>query len=174
MTKEQFKYQVVPVKDKLFRLALMMLKDRQDAEDILQEVFLKLWSIRQKLTGYKSIEALAMTITKNLCLDKLKSYAHRNRVSKDVHSMELDARTLTPEKEAELSDSMSQLKKIINALPEQQKLVLHLRDVEQYSTEEISGLTGLNDGTIRVTLSRARKVIRKELSRIQDYDQKRD
>ncbi len=174
MTKEQFKYQVIPVKDKLFRLALMMLKDRQEAEDTLQDVFLKLWSIRQKLVGYNSIEALAMTITKNLCLDKLKSYAHRNKSSKDVHQMELDSRTMTPDKEAELSDSLNLLGKIINSLPEQQKLVLHLRDVEHYTTEEISKLTGLNDGTIRVTLSRARKTVRDELSRIQDYDRKRD
>lgn len=174
MDKQQFTYQVIPVKDKLYRLALILLHDRQEAEDTLQDVFLKLWSIRQKLNGYNSIEALAMTITRNLCLDKLKSYRHRHLDPSDVHTMELDARIQTPEQMTEISNSMQLVERLIENLPEQQRLVLHLRDVEHYSTEEISAITGLTNGNIRVALSRARKSVRDELSRIDDYENTRN
>jgi len=73
MTVETFKIEVLPLKHKLYRFAKRLLKNATEAEDIVQEVFIRLWSRREKLSEYKSIEAFAMTITKNLCLDNLKS-----------------------------------------------------------------------------------------------------
>ena len=72
MTIENFKSEVLPIKNKLYRVANRMLNDSAEAEDTVQEVFLRLWSKKEKLKEYRSIEAFAMVITKNLCLDKIK------------------------------------------------------------------------------------------------------
>ena len=82
MTTEEFKSEVLPVKNKLYRLALRLIGDAEEAQDIVQEIFLRLWSKREKLREYRSIEAFAMTMTRNLCLDKLKSPANKKMVSR--------------------------------------------------------------------------------------------
>ena len=84
MDKQEFKTLVLPSKGKLFRIALSLLSSREEAEDTLQDVFLKLWHMREKLPQYNSVEALAVTMTKNLCLDKLRSYKHRKQDDGEV------------------------------------------------------------------------------------------
>ena len=78
MTIEKFKEDILPMKNKLFRMALRLLKSTAEAEDVVQEIFLKLWSKRETLKEYRSIEAFSMTMTKNLCLDKLKAKSSKN------------------------------------------------------------------------------------------------
>src|ERR1035437_5019654 len=73
MDLREFKIQVFPLKNKLFRIANRLLDDSEDAKDIVQEVFIKLWNMRDKLDIYRSVEALAVVSTRNLCLDKLKT-----------------------------------------------------------------------------------------------------
>ena len=72
MELETFKITVLPLREKLINISWRMIEDRSDAEDIVQETFLKLWQIREKLDGYNSVEALAVQVAKNLALDKLK------------------------------------------------------------------------------------------------------
>ena len=72
MELETFKITVLPLREKLINISWRMMEDRSDAEDIVQETFLKLWQIREKLDGYNSVEALAVQVAKNLALDKLK------------------------------------------------------------------------------------------------------
>src|SRR5689334_1642447 len=102
MDLQEFKIKVYPVRDKLFRLAKMMLQNREEAEDTLQEVFLKLWMLRQGLPAYNSIEALAMKMTKNACLNKLKSQKVKKMV--DVTYLEVDSGYETPYKSLERQD----------------------------------------------------------------------
>ena len=103
MTIQTFKSNVFPVQAKLFRLAKTMLPDEEDAEDTVQEALLKLWQNRHNLTNYRSIEALAMVITKNLCLDKLKA-SHRQRMVPMSPATDAVDRT-TPYQQIEQSDS---------------------------------------------------------------------
>lgn len=169
MTKEQFKILVMPSKAKLLRLAIALLSDRQEAEDTLQDAFLKLWHMREKLSEYKSVEALAVTMTKNLCLDKLRSYRHRKQNANEFESMHLVSEFPDPAKTTELSESSASIQSIIRTLPDQQRLVMHLRDIEQYSYDEIEELTGLARNNIRVNLSRARKTVREQYLKRQNY-----
>lgn len=167
MTIQTFKRTVFPVQAKLLRLAKTLLSNEEDAEDTVQEALLKLWQNRQNLGNYRSIEALAMVITKNLCFDKLKtSYAQRV-VPLTPTTQVIDQST--PYQQTERSDSARLLRQLIAQLPEQQRLVIHLRDVEEYSYEEMEQLTGMCVNNIRVALSRARRSVREMYTKINAY-----
>ncbi|MFC5410157.1 RNA polymerase sigma factor [Larkinella bovis] len=169
MDLQTFKQKVLPVQGRLFRLAKLFLRNREEAEDALQEVLLRLWSKRQQLETYTSVEALAVQMTRNLCLDQLKSYANRN-TGGDADLTTVQASQVSPYQQVELSDSAGLLGRIIDALPESQKLILHLRDVEEYSFEEIEEITGLTVNNIRVILSRARQRVRDSYVKTNDYE----
>jgi RNA polymerase sigma-70 factor (ECF subfamily) len=168
MDLQMFKQKVLPVKDKLFRLAKTMLRHHEEAEDALQEVFLKLWTNQHKLAACTSVEAFAMTVTKNLCLDKLKAKTPRHLA--DITEMELDSGDTTPYQSFEFRNSAEIMRRLVDQLPEQQRLILHLRDVEGYSFDEIEQITQLPLNTIRVTLSRARKLVRDRYLKIEKYE----
>lgn len=174
MTKEEFKTRVLPVKGKLFRLAVTMLSSRHEAEDTIQDAYLKLWNMRERLSEYSSVEALAVTITKNLCLDKLRSYRNRKQNAGGLEHMQLvSAEQNDPAKTLELNESLQEVHELIAGLPDQQRLVIHLRDIEQHSYEEIAKMTGLKVNNIRVALSRARKSVREEYIRKQNYEHRK-
>lgn len=167
MTLETFKIEVLPLKNKLYRLAKRLLGNMQEAEDVVQEVFLRLWARKDRLEELKSIEAFAMTITKNLSLDKLKSKGYR---LDDLTERNEEIMNITPYKSLELNDSYKKVLKIIDTLPEQQRLIIHMRDIEEYDFDEIADIMKLSVNTIRVNLSRARKKVRETLVKTYDYE----
>ena len=168
MDLQTFKQKVLPVKDKLFRLAKAMLRHHEEAEDTLQEVMLKLWTNQHQLAACNSAEAFAMTVTKNLCLDKLKVKTPQHLA--DVTALEIDSGATSPYQRYEWSNSAAIMRQLVAQLPEPQRLILHLRDVEGYSFEEIVQITRLPLNTVRVTLSRARKRVRDRYLKIQNYE----
>jgi RNA polymerase sigma-70 factor (ECF subfamily) len=174
MTEKEFKAHLLPMQSKLFRLAVTMVGSRAEAEDLVQDVYLKLWNMRSELSEYKSVEALAVTMTKNLCIDKLRSYRSRNRNEGRLEQVSIPSETNDPERSFELKESLQQVQEIMQRLPDKQRYILHLREVEQYSYDEIGEITGLTRNNIRVTLSRARKRVRKEYLKRQNYDNRRN
>ena len=166
MQQSEFLNIVMPFKDKLFRLAKRLLVSTEEAEDATQEILLKLWSKSDAIGTYKNVEAFAMTMTKNFCLDRLKSKQAGNL--KLVHSNYGDESS-SLQKQVEVADSVSWVEKIMEDLPEQQKMVLQLRDVEQYDFDEIAGMLDMQPTAVRVALSRARKVVRKKLLEKHSY-----
>lgn len=166
MKQAEFLNVVMPFKDKLYRLAKRLLVSREEAEDATQEILLKLWSKNESIGDYRNIEAFAMTMTKNFCLDRLKSKQASNL--KLVHSNYQDENT-SLQGQLEAEDSLRWMERIMENLPEQQKMVLQLRDVEQYEFEEICELMDMKPTAVRVTLSRARKTVRQELIKKHSY-----
>ncbi|WP_194768072.1 RNA polymerase sigma factor [Tamlana sp. I1] len=166
MTQKEFLHIVTPFKDKLFRLAKRLLVSTEEAEDATQEVLLKLWNNKTKIQEYKNVEAFSMTMTKNYCFDKLKSKQAQNL--KIVHSNYEDKQT-TLQKQVELNDSINWVEKIISTLPEQQRLIIQLRDIEAYDFDEIAKMLEMNPTAVRVALSRARKTIREKLTNTHNY-----
>nr|WP_299069042.1 sigma-70 family RNA polymerase sigma factor [uncultured Allomuricauda sp.] len=166
MKQAEFLNVVMPFKDKLFRLAKRLLVSREEAEDATQEILLKLWSKNEAMEDYKNVEAFAMTMTKNFCLDRLKSKQASNL--KLVHSNYEDEKT-SLQRQLETEDSIAWMERIMEELPEQQKMVLQLRDVEQYDFEEICELLDMKPTAVRVALSRARKMVRQELIKKHSY-----
>jgi RNA polymerase sigma-70 factor (ECF subfamily) len=160
MTQSEFLEIVLPFKDKLYRLAKRLLISSEEAEDATQEVLLKLWSSRKKISGYASVEAFAMTMTRNFCLDRLKSRQAGNL--KLVHSNFTDGSS-SLQQQVEARDSLDWVARIMDELPEQQRMVLQLRDVESYEFAEIEKMLDMQPTAVRVTLSRARKAVREKL-----------
>ena len=164
MVARDFKTRVLPVSKKLLRFATHFLKNEDEAKDVVQDVFLKLWQKKDTLSEIENMEAFAMRMTRNRCLDVIKANkvvpidAETDRKLKeesvDVHS------------KVELSESANQIKTLINRLPDVQRTVMHLRDIEQLSYDEIAEATELKVNAIRVNLSRARKKVRDEFIKI--------
>lgn len=166
MNQNEFVQLVTPFKDKLFRLAKRLLVSTEEAEDATQEVLVKLWSKNGNLAEYGSVEAFAMTMTKNYCLDQLKSKRTGNL--KIVHTNYVD-REPGLEKKMEDLDSLNWVEKIMDKLPVQQRLIIQMRDIEQYEFEEIAKILDMNESAIRVALSRARKTIRDYMTETHNY-----
>jgi RNA polymerase sigma-70 factor (ECF subfamily) len=166
MQQAEFLKTVLPFKDKVFRLAKRLLVSSDEAEDATQELYFKLWKNKQKLTEYKNVEAFAMTMTKNYCLDQLKAKRSNNLTL--VHSNYTDS-SVSLQRDIELKDSVSKVHELIEELPEKQKMIIQLRDVENYEFEEIGKILDLQPTAVRVSLSRARKTIREQLIKQHNY-----
>lgn len=157
MELNQFKITVVPLRGKLLNYARKLTDDSSDAEDVVQEVMLKLWNIRQKLEEYNSIEALAVRITHNLCMDMWRS-KRTDQVSLD--QVPVVSQTVNPERVLEGNDEIRLMCEIISSLPTLQQTIIRMKDIEEYETEEIAQITGCSSESIRSNLSRARKKVR--------------
>ncbi|MBO0939596.1 sigma-70 family RNA polymerase sigma factor [Fibrella sp. HMF5335] len=169
MDLQAFKQRILPVQGRLFRLAQLFLRNREEAEDALQDVLMRLWSNRQQLDAYHSVEALAVQMTKNLCLDRLKAHRRQPVTATDDYQNVL-ATDDSPYRQVELLDSASQMQRLIDALPDQQKLLIHLREVEDYSFDEIEQITGLTTNNIRVILSRTRQRLRDDYLKVNNNE----
>ena len=166
MNQSDFLKVVLPFKDKVFRLAKRLLVSTEEAEDATQELFFKLWRNKEKLSEYKNVEAFAMTMTKNYCYDRLKSKQASNLTLVHNNYKEKDT---SLDKKVEYRDSVNQVHQLIEKLPEQQKLIIQLRDIEQYDFDEICKMLDMKPTAVRVALSRARKTIRQELIKQHNY-----
>ncbi|APG64463.1 RNA polymerase subunit sigma-70 [Tenacibaculum todarodis] len=166
MKQSDFLKVVLPFKDKVFRLAKRLLVSTEEAEDATQELYFKLWKNKQKLSEYKNVEAFAMTMTKNYCFDRLKSKQASNLTL--IHSNYKEKDT-SLDKKVEHNDSVEKVHRLIEDLPEQQKIIIQLRDIEQYSFDEIAKMVDMKPTAIRVALSRARKTIREALIKQHNY-----
>jgi RNA polymerase sigma factor (sigma-70 family) len=166
MNQNDFVLLVAPFKDKVFRLAKRLLVSTAEAEDATQEIWVKLWSKNGTLSGYSSIEAFAMTMTKNYCLDQLKSKRSGNL--KLVHTNYTDAAPAI-DKKLEDYDTLNWVERSISQLPEQQRIIIQLRDIEQYEFKEMAEMLNMTESAIRVTLSRARKTIREYMTKTHNY-----
>ena len=170
MDAANFKQQFLPCHPKLYRAAFRLMGNAQDAEDMVQEAYLKLWNKRDELTNVLNIEAYCVTLIKNLCYDALR----RSQLDEDGRPPEeLPLPTDTNiAREVEQRDEVNHVRKLISQLPEQQRKVIVLRDINDCSFEEIEQTTGLNAINIRVLLSRARKKIREQYNKIMNYESK--
>ncbi|WP_405326620.1 RNA polymerase sigma factor [Leeuwenhoekiella sp. LLG6367-2.1] len=166
MNQKEFLSKVTPVQDRLYRLAKRLLVSEDEAQDATQEILIKLWSQRKKIAKLRSIEAFAVTMTKNYCLDKLKAKSSSNLQLVHTHYEDHHYNTV---RASEVNDSVNWVYILMNDLPEQQRMILHLRDVEQYTNSEIAKELDLNETAVRVALSRARKTIREELLKKHNY-----
>jgi RNA polymerase sigma-70 factor, ECF subfamily len=167
MTIKEFKIQLLPLKNRLFRLSFSMMKNRDDAEDAVQEVYTRIWKMQGKVDSIKNIEAFMLTMTRNYCLDMLKSKKNRFlSLNEDI----VKQSESTPYESAEQMDLVENVKRIIKHLPEQQRTVIHLRDIEGYNYEEIIKITGWDINYLRVNLSRGRKKIKEIINKIQHYE----
>ncbi|MAS68001.1 MAG: RNA polymerase subunit sigma-70 [Flavobacteriaceae bacterium] len=157
---------ILTVQDSMFRLAKRLLTSTEEAEDAVQEVITKLWVNISEMATITNIEGYTMTMTKNYCLDRLKSkQASQLRLAHYHH----DKANTSLDKQIDARDAVSKLMVFMEDLSKQQQLVLQLRDIEQYDFKTIAQITKLSEGAVRVALSRARKKIKAQLIKAHNH-----
>lgn len=167
MQEISFRDDILPLKDKLFRLALRITFNRAEAEDIVQDALIKVWSKREEWAQLESIEAYCLTVVRNLAIDW--------RQKKEAQNLELTPETqempdaLTPESQMERNEQFRLVHRLINELPEKQRTIVQLRDIEGKSYREIADVLGVTEEQVKVNLFRARQRIKLKYSEINDY-----
>lgn len=167
MSTEQFKKDILPLQDKLYRYALSIVFDMELAKDIVQEVFLKVWAKRAQLLTIKNKEAWCIRITRNLAYDKLK-LSHRKNVGLAFAESTHDDQ-LNPAGIVENKDLMAAIYHSMKDLSAQQREIFRLRDLLGYSNKEIKAIMDLNDNQVKVNLFRARQKIKLKLGKLINY-----
>lgn len=156
-----FKLNVLPLSKKMLRFATQFLNDGDEAKDVVQDTFLKLWQKRDDLIRIDNLDAFVMRMVRNRCLDMIRA---RRVISLDESSeKKLKNDTVEDRDQLEQTDTANRIRRIIGQLPEQQKTVMYMRDIDNHEYDEIAEVTGMNANAIRVNLSRARKKVRDEL-----------
>ncbi|MDR1089631.1 MAG: sigma-70 family RNA polymerase sigma factor [Prevotella sp.] len=156
MELERFKSNVIPLREKLQSFAGSILPNDFEAQDAVQETFLRLWNVRSQLENHPNIGGFAMQTLKNICIDKLRS----TRYKLSNGATDISDNTLTPYQYTEQKNEIAIIRRIIDTLPPTQRMIIMMRDVEGYELDEIAEITGSDSNAIRVNLSRARKAVR--------------
>jgi RNA polymerase sigma-70 factor (ECF subfamily) len=167
MNAEQYEAIFRKMKDRLFRYALRFVKDGESAEDVVQDVMFKLWQKRNEVDQIENLEAWMMVLTRNRALDILRKVKD-NQVNID-EAYSISDQSPIPDKQMENADLMTQLNACLNQLPEKQRTVFHLREIEQMTYEEICVMTGFNLDDVKVSLFRARKHIQRMINKINTF-----
>lgn len=162
-----FREDILPLKDKLFRLALRITFDRAEAEDIVQDTLIRVWNKREEWQQMDSIEAYCLTIARNLAIDRSQKMESQNlELTPETQEMP-DAKM--PDQLMEQNEQLSIIHRLINELPEKQRSILQLRDIEGKNYKEIAVILGLTEEQVKVNLFRARQRIRLKYNEINDY-----
>ena len=168
MDLEAFENRVLPAKNKLFRFAFRLLGNEDEAKDIVQEVLIRVWNGREQMAAVQNWEAWCMRITKNLSLDRLRVIT-RKKTRPLEESFDLRHHALTPHESTEMVESIHKITQMIAALPDKQRQVMHLRDVEGYSYQEICEILEIDMNQVKVNLFRARNAVRERMTKIDAY-----
>ena len=167
MKKLSFRDDVLPLKDKIFRLALRITLSRAEAEDIVQDVLIKVWNRRDDLAEVDSIEAYSLTVCRNLSLDRLQRKETDNVNLDDAPPTEAD--DAPPALQMIRNERIDNIKRLIERLPIPQRAAMQLRDMEGKTYKEISAITGQTEEQVKVNIFRARQYIRKQIEKIENY-----
>lgn len=170
MKKIDFRQDLLPLKDKIFRLAFRVTLNTQEAEDLTQDTLVRVWSKREELSEEKSLEAFCITVCRNMALDRVKRTEHSN-LSLDDEGTATDAydNGLAPDERMEHDERLQRVHQLFNALPERLRTALQLRDIEGMSYAEAAQAMGVSEDLFRVTLHRARKAIKTQYEKIENY-----
>ena len=163
-----FRYDLLPLKNKLFRLALRITLDSAEAEDVTSDTLIKVWNKREELRGVESIEAYCMTVCRNLALDRHEKKEAQN-LSLEAYEIDATDNSFAPDEQLERDEKLRKVHELFNQLPERQRTIMQLRDIEEKSYREIATIMGVSEEVVKVTLFRARQAIRKQYDKIENY-----
>lgn len=167
MKEISFRNDILPLKDKLYRLALRITLDSAEAEDIVQDTMIRVWNKRDEWAQFNSIEAFCLTVARNLAIDRSQKSETQN-IELTTETQEMSDGS-TPERQMERNEQMDLVRKLINELPEKQRTIIQLRDIEERSYKEIADVMQLTEDQVKVTLFRARQRIKAKYNEIQSY-----
>ena len=164
MNQETFKNTVFVLKDEMYRFAKRFLVSSDEAQDLVQDLMMKFWQKNDELAGL-NIKSYALKCVKNECLNKLKhEIVKQNFADLQIHRSELY--------KMEVNNLKEKIINFINELPEKQKMVIHLKDVEEYEVSEISEILEMEENAVRVNLMRARQKVKEQITQLMNYEQR--
>lgn len=168
MKEISFRNDVLPLKNKLFRVALRITLSREEAEDVVQDTMIKVWNSRDKWQQLDSIEAYSLTIARNLSLDRIKKMDNNNSSLEEEQVERLD-QTSTPSERMIQKDKLDIVRRIIDELPEKQRSCLQLRDIEGKTYKEIADILGITEEQVKVNIFRARQTVKQRFQQFDRY-----
>jgi len=157
-----FQSDILPLKNELFRLALRITQNREEAEDVVQETMLKVWNRREQWAQLESIEAFCLTICRNLSLDKLRRMDNQAQSLGDDIDPTDHSHGSNPEQVAIQNERSEMVHKIINELPERLRTCMQLRDIEGKSYRDIAAILDITEQQVKVNIFRARQAVREK------------
>ena len=163
-----FRNDVLPLKNELYRLALRITLNNAEAEDIVQETMIRIWKKKEEWGDIESIEAFSLTICRNLSLDHTKKKENVN-LTFDDDSHDSEDISPNPYEQLTHNDRVALVKRLINELPERQRSVMQLRDIEGKSYKEIATILGMSEDQVKINIFRARQRIKQKYSEFENY-----
>jgi RNA polymerase sigma-70 factor (ECF subfamily) len=156
-----FTEQILPMKDKLLRVSFGIVRQVEEAEDIVQEVMLKIWEKRNDRIKPDNYEGYCMTMTRNASIDFLR------RKKMQLHTLDsayaVPTREENPLEKFVGKETFMQISEAMQALPEKQFLSIQLREVEGKSYHEIAAILNISIEQVKVNIHRARTSMRAQL-----------
>lgn len=163
-----FRHELLPLKDKMFRLALRITLNRAEAEDVTQDILLRVWEQRESLGELRSLEAYVLTAVRNLALDRVAKTDNANVSLDDVQTDAFDS-ALRPDEDMEQQESLKRVREIMNGLPEAQRTALQLREIEGHSYRETADIMNVSEANVKVLIFRARQAVKNKIDKIENY-----
>lgn len=167
MSLQHFQKHILPYKDKLYRFACSLLHSAPEAEDVVQEVLIKIWERRDSWHEIENMEALTMKMVRNRAMDKMRSKHARTNELPEYYDPKSDA--ATPQERMESTDQIRHIRRLMQDLPEKHRLVMQLRDIEGLSYEEISEALDMPMSQVKINLFRARQQLKEHLIKTESY-----
>ena len=167
MSLQAFHKDFLPLKDKLYRFAYRIMGNQMDAEDVVQEAFVRIWKKKEDWPKWDNYEAISMTVVKNLCYDKKRSKHNRVNSLPD-HFDQVDTAP-TPDEKASSSDLFGKIQELMKDLSESQQQIIQLRDIEGLQYKEIAQILDLSMSQVKVNLHRARLILKEKLLKIHQH-----
>ncbi len=163
-----FRNDVLPLKNQLYRLALHITLNATEAEDVVQETLIRVWNKREDWAVIDSIEAFSFIICRNIALDSIRKHDNNNS-SLDSTPIERADQSSNPFEQTAQSDSIEQVKRIVESLPEKQRSCMQLRDFEGKPYKEISEVLGISEEQVKVNIFRARQTVKERFNQLNSY-----
>ena len=163
MKNVRFRNDVLPLKDALYRLALRITLNHEEAEDIVQDTLIKVWDKRESWNEIESMEAFSITICRNLALDRIKKHDNLND-SLEEKQAESPDNSSTPFEDTLLQDRLELVRN-----HEKQRCCMQLRDFEGKPYKEIAKILGISEEQVKVNIFRARQTVKERFQKFDNY-----
>lgn len=169
MKTTRFRNDILPLKDRLYRLALRITLDAAEAEDVVQDTLVRVWDKRDEWMHISSAEAYCLTVCRHLALDRVAQANRRPTEPLGTGAQAATAPSSAPDEKLIEQERMDIIRKLLNSLPEVQRSIMQLRDMEGKSYKEIATVLALSEEQVKVYLFRARQKIRQAYTKIEEY-----
>lgn len=158
-----FQHDILPLKNIIFRTAMRIVLNREEAEDIVQDILVRLWERRDELEEVKNWEMFALKAARNLAIDRKEKMDNRHVSLDGKHHDRADEGEAGGDALLSKKETDQFIGAIINALPEKQRTVLQMRDIEGKSYKEIAEMLSITESDVKVSLFRARNEIKEKI-----------